>query len=127
MVEHTKPPDPPPPEQPPPEQPPPKQPPPEFRPPGGPWTVQKIMFWIVFIALVGILTAIFFNVPVIRKLSDTGFARGLITFIISVATIGLAFVLVSQSFSRETTDEGFRRGVNLRSEPEKSLFLRFFI
>ena len=98
-----------PPFDPPPEQPPSKRPPPEFRPPGGPWTVQKIMFWIVFIALVGILTAIFFDVPVIKRLSDTGFARGLITFIISLATIGLAFILVSQSFSNQTTDEGFRR------------------
>ena len=51
--------------------------------------------------------AILWDAQVIRRLSDPGFARGLITFLISVATIGLAFVLVFQSFS--TDDNSFRR------------------
>ena len=77
-----------------------------------PSAVQKyrpqIMFWLILLVLGGIVVAVFFNLPVIKSLSDTGFARGLITFIITVATIGLAFVLVFQSFS-ESSEDSFRR------------------
>jgi hypothetical protein len=52
------------------------------------------------------------HTSVIHRLTDPPFARGLITFIISVATIGLAFVLVCESFaagSDDKFDERFRR------------------
>ena len=47
------------------------------------------------------------DIPLIGRLSDPSFARGLITFLISVATIGLAFVLVYQASS--SSDDSFRR------------------
>ena len=48
--------------------------------------------------------------PVFDKLSDPAFARGLITFIICMATIGLAFMMVYQAFfSEESNDDKFRR------------------
>ena len=53
--------------------------------------------------------AVLTDADVIRRLVDPGFARGLITFFISVATIGLAFVLVFQSFVTTQSDDGFRR------------------
>ncbi|MFO1431428.1 MAG: hypothetical protein U1F76_15005 [Candidatus Competibacteraceae bacterium] len=47
----------------------------------------------------------------ISKLSNPAVSRGLITFLISVATIALAFFLVFQSFfSSESSDDRFRRG-----------------
>src|ERR1700722_7812007 len=49
--------------------------------------------------------AIYNDTPVIRRLTDPPFARGLITFIISVATVGLAFVLVCESFSNGRNDD----------------------
>jgi hypothetical protein len=60
--------------------------------------------------LIGI--AVLTDTSVIHRLTDPPFARGLITFIISVATIGLAFVLVCESFaagSDNKFDERFRR------------------
>ena len=56
--------------------------------------------------------AVLTDTAVIRRLTDPPFARGLITFIITVATIGLAFVLVCESFaagSDDKFDERFRR------------------
>jgi hypothetical protein len=70
----------------------------------------KVTVWLIILVFGGILIAIFSKQNFIRNLSDPGFARGLITFIISVATIGLAFVLVFQSFSGgESGENGFRR------------------
>jgi hypothetical protein len=46
--------------------------------------------------------------PVIDKLSEPSFARGLITFIICIATIGLAFMLVCYAFT-ESSDDRFKR------------------
>jgi hypothetical protein len=59
--------------------------------------------------LIGI--AVLLDLPVIHHLTDGSFARGLITFIITVATIGLAFVLVCESFTASDGqfDERFRR------------------
>jgi hypothetical protein len=60
--------------------------------------------------LIGI--AVLTDTSVIHRLTDPPFARGLITFIITVATIGLAFVLVCESFaagSDDKFDERFRR------------------
>jgi hypothetical protein len=66
-----------------------------------------IVIMIVF--CVGILYAIYRGLPVIDKLCEPSFARGLITFIICVATIGLAFMLTYYAFAKETTDDRFRR------------------
>jgi len=62
---------------------------------------------ILFLIGIAVLT----DNAVVRRLTDPPFARGLITFIISVATIGLAFVLVCESFSAtdDKFDERFRR------------------
>ena len=48
------------------------------------------------------------GLPVIEKLAEPAFARGLITFIICFATIGLAFMLVCYAFS-ESSDDRFKR------------------
>ncbi|MBA4422286.1 MAG: hypothetical protein C0390_04180 [Syntrophus sp. (in: bacteria)] len=55
-----------------------------------------------------ILIAVIRGVPVLNRLSEPNFARGLITFIICLATIGLAFMLVCYAFS-ESSDERFKR------------------
>src|SRR4029077_14107018 len=49
---------------------------------------------ILFLIGIAVLT----DNAVVRRLTDPPFARGLITFIISVATIGLAFVQHFRSF-----------------------------
>ena len=50
--------------------------------------------------------------PVIDNLSDPGFARGLITFIITLATIGLAFMLAYQAFfASDSSDDRFQRAL----------------
>lgn len=66
-----------------------------------------IILMIVF--CLGILYAIYRGLPVIDKLSEPSFARGLITFIICIATIGLAFILVYYAFAQDTSDDRFRR------------------
>jgi hypothetical protein len=47
----------------------------------------------------------------VTKLSDPAFARGLITFIITVSTIGLAFAMIYQAFSDDgnNADNKYRR------------------
>lgn len=68
------------------------------------------MFIIVVVLLV-IGYSVLFEKGVVPHLSDSAFARGLITFIISVGTIGLAFFLAYQAFAVRdgTADETFRR------------------
>jgi len=71
-------------------------------------------FWTVAILIAfafAILIAVLLKLPVVDRLSDQVFARGLITFIITISTIGIAFILVYQAFfSFEPSDERFRRG-----------------
>jgi hypothetical protein len=69
--------------------------------------------WIV-VLLVGV--ALFVLIPMafgangLKFFADTAYARGVITFAISIATIAIAFVLVYQAFFDTTTDDRFRRG-----------------
>jgi hypothetical protein len=64
----------------------------------------------VLLFVAAILCAIMWEVPVIRSLDNQAFARGLITFTITLATIGIAFLLVYQAvFSEESSDDRFRR------------------
>ncbi len=75
-------------------------------------SARDLIFFLIFIVIALIAAAIIKDAPVIGKLSDASFARGLITFIISVATIGLAFILVFQAFASpadQQADERFRR------------------
>jgi len=59
----------------------------------------------------GLLAAVIFEAPVIERLNDPAFTRGLITWVIVLATIGIAFVLIYQAFfSLESSDDRFRRG-----------------
>lgn len=58
-----------------------------------------------------ILAAIALDAPALSRLSDPAYARGLITWLIVLTAIGLAFILVYQAFnSSHQGDEGFRRG-----------------
>lgn len=68
-----------------------------------------INYFLILLLIFGIVYALYANLPVIKNLSDPSFARGLITFIIALATIGLAFIMVFQSFSGMATDNSFRR------------------
>jgi hypothetical protein len=67
-----------------------------------PGMVMLVVFSVI------ILIAVYKGAPVLDKLSEPTFARGLITFIICLATIGLAFMLVCYAFS-ESSDERFKR------------------
>jgi hypothetical protein len=63
---------------------------------------------LMAVILVSIILAIWRGLPVIDKLADPAFARGLITFVICLATVGLAFMLISYAFT-ESADERFKR------------------
>ena len=102
--------------QPPANQPPANQPPanqpPANQPPANQSTGSGRIFDVIrgylYLFLIGfVVYALVSNNPVIARLAEPGFARGLITFLISVATIGLAFVLVYQADG--STDDSFRR------------------
>jgi len=71
-----------------------------------------VTFFIGIIIVIGLLGALVFKADIFSGLSDPSFARGVITFLISVATIGLAFVLVFQSVlggSGPDSENAFRR------------------
>ncbi len=90
--------------------PPPSPPPPPPPPPPPKKETNYWAFVILFVFIAVILILIANSAPVIDKLSDPAFARGLITFIICMSTIGLAFMLVYQAFFAEESDDNrFRR------------------
>jgi hypothetical protein len=65
---------------------------------------------VLLIAVVVVVLAVFGNPPVLQQLRDAAYARGVITFLITLGTICIAIVLVSSAlFSAESTDERFRR------------------
>jgi hypothetical protein len=63
---------------------------------------------VMVIIVVIIVLAIWRGLPVIDKLAEPAFARGLITFVICLATVGLAFMLICYAFS-ESSDDRFKR------------------
>jgi hypothetical protein len=67
---------------------------------------------LLFLAAGLVLIPMAFGAKGLRYFAETPYARGVITFSISIATIAIAFVLVYQAFASEakTDDEGFRRG-----------------
>ena len=76
----------------------------------GLWAVNWSLVILLIFAGV-ILTAIIQDSQVLRRLEDPAYARGVITFLISLAAIGLTFMFVYQAFTDKTTSEdGFRRG-----------------
>ena len=59
----------------------------------------------------GILVAIAIDAEALIRLSDPAYARGLITWLIILTTIGIAFILIYQAFNGNSqSDDGFRRG-----------------
>lgn len=59
----------------------------------------------------GILAAIAFDAQALMRLADPAYARGLITWLVILTTIGIAFILIYQAFNGSTqSDDGFRRG-----------------
>ena len=60
------------------------------------------------VVLLGIVLLFWRGGPIFDRLSEPAGARGMITAVISLATIGLAFMLVYQAFA-DVTDEKFRR------------------
>jgi len=69
------------------------------------WTVALL---VIFAG--ALVYAIMKDGSVVGRLADPAYARGAITWIISLATIGIAFVLIYQAFfSTESSDDRFRR------------------
>lgn len=59
----------------------------------------------------GILVAIGMDAQALNKLADPAYARGLITWLVILTTIGIAFILIYQAFNGSAqSDDGFRRG-----------------
>jgi len=59
----------------------------------------------------GILAAIALDAQALVRLADPAYARGLITWLVILTTIGIAFILIYQAFNGTTqSDDGFRRG-----------------
>lgn len=69
--------------------------------------------WTVVLLVIfggALVLAIMKDDSIVGRLSDPAYARGAITWIISLATIGIAFVLIYQAFfSAESSDDRFRR------------------
>lgn len=58
----------------------------------------------------GILVAIAMDAQALTRLADPAYARGLITWLVILTTIGIAFVLIYQAFNgSQQSDDGFRR------------------
>jgi|RhiMetdeSRZDD1v2_1073273.scaffolds.fasta_scaffold25169_5 hypothetical protein len=72
---------------------------------------QPIALYLLLLFALALLLGMVFDAPIISRLTEAAAARGLITFTISVATIGLAFTLVYQAFYADTdaSTERFRR------------------
>lgn len=69
--------------------------------------------WMVLMILVFVLLMFIgiFVTGTVDRFRDQVFARGLITFVVSISTIGIAFLLIYQAFfSSESSDDRFRRG-----------------
>lgn len=70
--------------------------------------------WSLIILLVfafAILIAILVDAEVLKRLQDVAYARGVITFLVALSAIALAFMFAYQAFTDEKiSDNGFRRG-----------------
>lgn len=72
----------------------------------GNWPMALMILFAFFL-----LVAISFGAKSLSYFADTSYARGVITFVISLSTIAVAFVLVYQAFfATEPQDDRFRRG-----------------
>lgn len=71
----------------------------------GSWTlVLLLVFALLFVVAIGT------DLPIIHRFTDVAFSRGVITFIITLATVAIAFVLVySALYAGESSDDRFRR------------------
>jgi len=84
-------------------------------PPPAPRTIRNPslpVLILLFLAAAVVLIPMACGATGLRYFADTTYARGVITFSISIATIAIAFVLVYQAFVSPAgpNDEGFRRG-----------------
>jgi hypothetical protein len=71
---------------------------------------------ILFSILVLVLFAMLgWDRGVLRGMSEIEFARGLITYLFSVATIGIAVVLIVYSLTNTTSDDHFQHGKEILS------------
>ena len=70
--------------------------------------------WSLIILLVfafAILIAILVDAEVLKRLQDVAYARGVITFLVALSAIALAFMFAYQAFTDDKiSDNGFRRG-----------------
>jgi hypothetical protein len=70
------------------------------------WSLIILLIFAAFILL-----AIFWDNEVLKRLQEPAYARGVITFLVSLAAIALAFMFAYQAFADgKTSEDGFRRG-----------------
>ncbi|MBN1907402.1 MAG: hypothetical protein JW927_20150 [Deltaproteobacteria bacterium] len=71
--------------------------------------VPNNLLLLLMVFIIGAILIFLARSPLINKLSEPGFARGVITFIICISTIALAFIMVYQAFQGQSDDTKFRR------------------
>lgn len=71
--------------------------------------VSSNMVLLIIVLVIGAVLIFLARAPIIYKLSEPALARGVITFIICIATIALAFIMVYQAFLGQSDDTKFRR------------------
>lgn len=72
-------------------------------------TVPNSLLLLMIVFVIGAILIFLARSPLIKQLSEPALARGVITFIICISTIALAFIMVYQAFQGQSDDTKFRR------------------
>jgi len=83
-----------------------------------PWTPVVIIALTILGSILLLIGAAVLNLDygrVLGRMSEVGFARGLITYLFAVATIGTAVVLIVYALSPDRTDDAFQHGKDILS------------
>jgi hypothetical protein len=83
-----------------------------------PWTPVIIIAATILGSILLMIGAAVLNLDygrVLARMSDVGFARGLITYLFAVATIGTAVVMIVYALSPDRNDDAFQHGKEILS------------
>jgi len=83
-----------------------------------PWTPVVIIAATILGSILLLIGAAVLNLDygrVLGRMSEVGFARGLITYLFAVATIGTAVVLIVYALSPDRNDDSFQHGKEILS------------